>query len=122
MLIIAMITIRIIIIMTFITIIVMVIMLMIMMMVIILICCAGNYFYLFNPFAFIGRYLTSKGKVKVRDIYLNISFLTGFFSFFHSYMKKSSKSSLKKRSDISLQHKNETSYKFSKKSFALGQF
>ena len=33
-------------------------------------------------------------------------------------MKKSSKSSLKKRSlDISLQHKNEASYKFSKKKF-----
>ena len=33
-------------------------------------------------------------------------------------MKKSSKSSLKKRSpDISLQHKNEASYKFSKKNF-----
>ena len=38
------------------------------------------------------------------------------FQFFHSYMKKSSMSSLKKRSlDISLQHKNEASYKFSKK-------
>ena len=33
-------------------------------------------------------------------------------------MKKSSKSSLKKRSpDISLHHKNEASYKFSKKNF-----
>ena len=40
------------------------------------------------------------------------------FQFFHSYMKKRSKSSLKKRSlDISLQHKSETSYKFSKKNF-----
>ena len=38
------------------------------------------------------------------------------FQFFHSYMKKSSKSSLKKRSlDISLQHKNEATYKLSKK-------
>ena len=38
------------------------------------------------------------------------------FQFFHSYMKNSSKSSLKKRSlDISLQHKNQASYKFSKK-------
>ena len=38
------------------------------------------------------------------------------FQFFHSYMKKSSKSSLNKRSlDISLQHKNEASHKFSKK-------
>ena len=40
------------------------------------------------------------------------------FQFFRSYMKKSSKSSLKKRSlDISLQHKNEASCKFSKKNF-----
>ena len=31
---------------------------------------------IFNPFVSIGRYLTSKGKVKVRDICLNISFLT----------------------------------------------
>ena len=30
----------------------------------------------FNPFAPIGRYLTSKGKVKVKVICLNISFLT----------------------------------------------
>ena len=38
------------------------------------------------------------------------------FWFFHSYMKNSSKSSLKKMSlDISLQHKNEATYKFSKK-------
>ena len=38
--------------------------------------------------------------------------------FFLLYMKKSLKSSLKKRSlDISLQHKNEASYKFSKKNF-----
>ena len=38
------------------------------------------------------------------------------YQFFQSYMKKSSKSSLKERSlDISLQHKNEASYKFSKK-------
>ena len=29
-----------------------------------------------NPFASIGRTGTSKGKVKVRDICLNISFLT----------------------------------------------
>ena len=37
-------------------------------------------------------------------------------------MKKSSKSSLKKRShDISLQHKNEASYKFSKKNFCTWQ-
>ena len=36
-------------------------------------------------------------------------------------MKKSSKSSLNKRSlDISLQHKNEASYKFSKKNFCTG--
>ena len=28
------------------------------------------------PFVSIGRYLTSKGKVMVRDICLNISFLT----------------------------------------------
>ena len=39
----------------------------------------------------------SKGKVKVSDICLNISFLTSVFSFFYSYMKKSSKSSLKKK-------------------------
>ena len=38
------------------------------------------------------------------------------YQFFHSFMKKSSKSSQKKRSlDISLQHKNQASYKFSKK-------
>ena len=38
------------------------------------------------------------------------------FQFFHLYMKKSLKSFLKKRSlDTSLQHKNEASYKFSKK-------
>ena len=44
------------------------------------------------------------------------------FQFFHSYIKKSSKSSLKKRSlDISLQHKNRASNKFSKKNtFVLG--
>ena len=29
-----------------------------------------------NPFVSIGRYLTPKGKVKVRVICLNISFLT----------------------------------------------
>ena len=38
------------------------------------------------------------------------------YQFFHSYMKRSSRSSLKKRSlDISLQHKNQASYTFSKK-------
>ena len=58
----------------------------------------------------------SKGKVKVRDICLNISFLTWFFSSFHSYIKKSAKSFLKKTSlDISLQHKNKANYKCSKK-------
>ena len=68
---------------------------------------------LINPFAFTGRTGTSKGKVKVRDICLNISFLTWIF---HSYMKKKFKVSPKKRSlDVSLQHKNEASYKFSKK-------
>ena len=74
-------------------------------------CRCGN----LNPFASIGRTGTSKGKVKVMVICLNISFMTWFTSFFHSYMKKSSKSSLKKRSrDISLEHKNQASYKFSK--------
>ena len=52
---------------------------------------------LHNPFASIGRTGTSKAKVEVRDIWLNISFLTSFSSFFHSYMKKSSKSLLKKK-------------------------
>ena len=70
-----------------------------------------------NPFASIGRTGTSKGKAKVRDICLNI-ISDLIFQFFHSYMKKSSKSSLKKGSlDISLQQKNEASYKFSKKKF-----
>ena len=53
--------------------------------------------FFFNPFASIGRTGTSKGKVKVMVICLNISFMTSFTSFFHSYMKKSSKSSLKKK-------------------------
>ena len=35
-----------------------------------------NSFAPLNPFASIGRYLTSKGKVKVKVICLNISFLT----------------------------------------------
>ena len=45
------------------------------------------------------------------------------FQIVHSYMKKSSKSSLRKRfPDISLQHKNEASYKLKKKkTFALGR-
>ena len=56
-------------------------------------------------------------KVRVTVICLNISFLAGFFHFFHVYMKKkNSNPSLKKRSlDISLQHKNRASNKFSKK-------
>ena len=37
---------------------------------------------LFNPFASIGRTGTSKGKVKVMVICLNISFMTCFTSFF----------------------------------------
>ena len=43
-----------------------------------------------NPLASIGRTGTSKGKVKVkvRDICLNISFLTWFFSFFTPKWKK----------------------------------
>ena len=58
-----------------------------------------------NPFASIRRTGTSKGKVKVRVICLDIFDL--IFQFFHSYMKKSSKSSLKRRSlDTSLHHKN----------------
>ena len=45
------------------------------------------------------------------------------FHFFHVYMKKkTSNPSLKKRSlDISLQHKNRASNKFSKKTFVLGR-
>ena len=70
-------------------------------------------FYLYtNPFASIGRTGTSNAKVKVMVICDLI------YQFFHSNMKKSSKSSLKKRSlDLSLQHKNQASYKFSKKNF-----
>ena len=68
-----------------------------------------------NPFASIGLTGTSKDKVKVSDNCLNNSFLTWFFSFYTLIWKKSL-SSLKKRSiDISLQHKKEASYKFSKK-------
>ena len=77
----------------------------------------GKVKQLHNPFASIGCTGTSKGKVKVRDICLNISFLTWFFSFFtHIWKKVQSLLSKKKRSlDISLQHKNGASYKFSKK-------
>ena len=49
-----------------------------------------------NPFASIGRTGASKGKVKVRDICLNISFLTDFSSFF-THMWKKVQSSLKKK-------------------------
>ena len=38
-----------------------------------------------KTFASIGRTGTSKGKVEVRAICLNISFMTGFFQFFHSH-------------------------------------
>ena len=41
-----------------------------------------------NPFASIGRTGKSKGKVEVRDICLNISFLTSFLSFFTPIWKK----------------------------------
>ena len=55
----------------------------------------------FNPFASIGRTGTSKPKVKVVVICLNIIYDL-IYQFFHSYMKKSSKSSLEKKDLIYL--------------------
>ena len=55
---------------------------------------------LISPFASIGRTGMSKGKVRVRDICLNTvsDFLLDFSVFsLIAYMKKSSKSSLKKK-------------------------
>ena len=54
---------------------------------------------LLNPFATTGSTGTSKSKVKVMVICLNISFMT-IYQFFHSYMKKSSKSLLKKKKGL----------------------
>ena len=51
-----------------------------------------------NPFGSIGRTGTSKAKVEVRDICLNISFLTSFSNFFLLlYEKKFKVFSLKKK-------------------------
>ena len=64
-----------------------------------------------KPFTSIGHIDTSKVKVKVRDICLNISFVTSFFSFFtHTVHEKKFKvfSKKKKSLDISLQHKTPT--------------
>ena len=49
-----------------------------------------------NPFAYIGRTGTSKAKVEVRDICLNISFLAWFKFFSLLYEKKFKVSSKKK--------------------------
>ena len=75
-----------------------------------------------HPFASIGRTGTSEAKVEVRDICLNISFMTSFSSFFTHIWKKVqsllSKKKKKKRSlDISLQHKIKLAINFLKKYF-----